>query len=60
MDGVVDPKFAVAMGKLGGIAILNLEGVQTKYEDPTKLLTRLLKVAAKKLRVWFSAYMKNR
>jgi len=33
MDGVVDPKFAIAMGKLGGIAVLNLEGIYTRYED---------------------------
>ncbi|HUK78386.1 MAG TPA: IMP dehydrogenase, partial [Thermoleophilia bacterium] len=33
MDGVVDPAFAVAMGKLGGLAVLNLEGVQTRYDD---------------------------
>ncbi|MHB9005222.1 MAG: GuaB3 family IMP dehydrogenase-related protein [Coriobacteriia bacterium] len=35
MDGVVDPAFAITMGKLGGLAVLNLEGIQTKYEDPT-------------------------
>jgi IMP dehydrogenase len=34
MDGVVDPGFAVTMGKLGGLAVLNLEGIQTRYEDP--------------------------
>jgi IMP dehydrogenase len=34
MDGVVDPAFAVTMGKLGGLAVLNLEGIQTKYADP--------------------------
>jgi IMP dehydrogenase len=33
MDGVVDPDFAVTMGKLGGLAVLNLEGIQTRYED---------------------------
>ncbi len=33
MDGVVDPKFAIAMGKLGGIAVLNLEGIYTRYDD---------------------------
>ncbi len=33
MDGVVDPKFAVAMGKIGGLAVLNLEGIQTRYQD---------------------------
>jgi len=34
MDGVVDPAFAVTMGRLGGLAVLNLEGIQTRYEDP--------------------------
>jgi len=34
MDGVVDPSFAVTMGKMGGLAVLNLEGIQTRYEDP--------------------------
>jgi len=33
MDGVVDPAFAVTMGNLGGLAVLNLEGIQTRYED---------------------------
>jgi len=43
MDGVVDVKFAVAMGKLGGIAVLNLEGVQTRYDDPDEVLNQLVK-----------------
>lgn len=34
MDGVVDPAFAITMGKLGGLAVLNLEGIQTRYADP--------------------------
>lgn len=38
MDGVVDVPFAIAMGKMGGLAILNLEGVQTRYEDPAEVL----------------------
>ena len=33
MDGVVDPEFAIKMGKLGGIAVLNLEGIYTRYDD---------------------------
>lgn len=41
MDGVVDVKFAIAMGKLGGIAVLNLEGVQTRYENPNEVLDRI-------------------
>ncbi len=34
LDAVVDPNFAVAFGRLGGLAVLNLEGVYTRYEDP--------------------------
>ena len=41
MDGVVDPGFAVAMGKLGGLAVLNLEGVQTRYENADEQLDRI-------------------
>src|SRR5690349_7761498 len=33
MDGVVDVKFAIAMGKLGGLGVLNLDGVQSRYEN---------------------------
>jgi len=38
MDGVVDVKFAIEMGKLGGIAVLNLDGVQTRYDNPGEVL----------------------
>lgn len=41
MDGVVNVKFAVEMGKLGGIAVLNLDGVQTRYDDPDKILDQI-------------------
>src|SRR5579862_2443922 len=42
MDGVVDVGFAIAMGKLGGLAVLNLEGVQTRYKDPQEVLGKVL------------------
>ncbi|TMF59192.1 MAG: GuaB3 family IMP dehydrogenase-related protein [Chloroflexi bacterium] len=38
MDGVVDVAFAIEMGRLGGLAVLNLDGLQTRYEDPTGVL----------------------
>jgi IMP dehydrogenase len=47
MDGVVDVKFAIAMGKLGGIAVLNLEGVQTRYDDPENVLKKIAKATPK-------------
>ncbi len=34
MDAVVDVDMAINIGKLGGLAVLNLEGLQTRYEDP--------------------------
>lgn len=43
MDGVVDVRFAIAMGKLGGLAVLNLEGVQARYEHPEEVLARIAK-----------------
>ena len=41
MDGVVDVRFAIALGKLGGLAVLNLEGVQTRYPDPESVLDKI-------------------
>ena len=38
MDGVVDTGFAVALGRAGGLAVLNLDGLQTRYEDPAEVL----------------------
>lgn len=43
MDGVVDVRFAIAMGKLGGLAVLNLEGIQTRYENPDEVLEQVVK-----------------
>ena len=41
MDGVVDVPFAIAVGRLGGLAVLNLEGVQTRYERPDEPLAEI-------------------
>jgi len=38
MDAVVDPSFAIEMHRHGGLATLNLEGIWTRYDDPTSLL----------------------
>jgi IMP dehydrogenase len=48
MDGVVDVEFAVAMSKLGGIAVLNLDGVQTRYENPDSVLEQIAKATPQK------------
>ena len=42
MDGVVDVRFAIEMGKLGGVAVLNLEGVQTRYKNPEEVLDKIV------------------
>ncbi|MEO8625835.1 MAG: GuaB3 family IMP dehydrogenase-related protein [Candidatus Limnocylindrales bacterium] len=41
MDAVVDAPFAGVLAKLGGLAVLNLEGVQTRYDDPGAVLERI-------------------
>jgi IMP dehydrogenase len=45
MDAVVDPPFAGVLASLGGLAILNLEGVQTRYDDPEVVLERIADAA---------------
>ena len=42
MDGVVDVLFAIEMSKLGGLAVLNLEGVQTRYKNPKEVLHKIV------------------
>ena len=41
MDAVVDVNFAIQMSKLGGLAVLHLEGVQTRYENPQEVLAEI-------------------
>jgi len=41
MDGVVSPKTAAEVGRLGGLAVLNLEGIWTRYEDAEAQLERI-------------------
>jgi IMP dehydrogenase len=42
MDGVVDVNFAIKMSKLGGLAVLNLEGIQTRYDNPSEVLDKII------------------
>ena len=51
MDGVVDPAFAVTMGRLGGIGVLNLDGLQTRYEDPTEALREIADTPPERINV---------
>ena len=41
MDAVVDARLAGELARLGGLAILNLEGVQARYDDPDAVLARI-------------------
>ncbi|MEA2610873.1 MAG: dehydrogenase, partial [Chloroflexota bacterium] len=45
MDAVVDARLAGALAKLGGLAVLNLEGVQTRYDEPDTILGRIATAA---------------
>ncbi|WP_320668059.1 GuaB3 family IMP dehydrogenase-related protein [Prochlorococcus sp. MIT 1307] len=45
MDGVVDVEMAAALSKLGSLGVLNLEGVQTRYEDPLPLLKKISSIS---------------
>jgi IMP dehydrogenase len=44
MDGAMSPTTAVELGKLGGLGVLNLEGLWTRYEDPTPLFEEIVEL----------------
>ena len=44
VDAVVSPSFAGEMGRVGGLAILNLEGIYTRYEDPYSVIQHIIEV----------------
>ena len=46
MDGVSDPRFAIEMGRFGAMAVLNLEGIQTRYEHPDEVIERIISSSA--------------
>ncbi len=41
MDAVVDPNFAILLHKLGGLAVLNLDGIQARYKKPEEILAKI-------------------
>jgi len=41
MDSVVDVNFAIRLGKLGGLGVLNLDGVQARYDNPAEVLEKI-------------------
>ncbi len=42
MDAAVDAKLAIEMSRLGGLAVLNLEGLHVRYENPTSVIDRIV------------------
>ena len=46
MDGVVDTRTAGIIGKIGGLGVLNLEGIQTRYEEADAELERIAAMPA--------------
>ena len=44
MDGVVSPQTAIALGKLGGLGVLNLEGIFTRYQNADRELDKIAKL----------------
>jgi len=45
MDGVVSPRSAMEISRLGGLAVLNLEGLQTRYDDPDAVLNEIAELS---------------
>lgn len=63
MDSVMSPATAIALGKLGGLGVLNLEGLWTRYDNPQPLLDELALLgddaaAVKRMRELYSAPIK--
>jgi IMP dehydrogenase len=48
MDGVVSPATAIEIGRLGGLAVLNLEGLQTRFEDPEPVFDEIARLPNEK------------
>ncbi|OFW64327.1 MAG: inosine 5-monophosphate dehydrogenase [Actinobacteria bacterium RBG_19FT_COMBO_36_27] len=63
MDGVVDVKFALEMRRIGGLGVLNLEGLQCRYEDADEILERISRFskeeATKKMQEIYSEPIKE-
>jgi IMP dehydrogenase len=48
MDSVVSPQTAIMIGQLGGLGVLDLEGVWTRYEDPEPVLAEIRSLPAER------------
>jgi IMP dehydrogenase len=45
MDSVVDVNLAIQMSKLGGLGVLNLDGIQARYENPDEILDKIARAS---------------
>ncbi|GAA3422822.1 GuaB3 family IMP dehydrogenase-related protein [Streptosporangium sandarakinum] len=63
MDSVVSPATAIEVGRLGGLAVLDLEGLWTRYDDPASLLAEVAELqgeaATRRLQEIYSAPIKE-
>jgi IMP dehydrogenase len=63
MDGVVSPRTAIEIGRLGGLAVLNLEGLWTRYEDPDSVYAEIASLpdetATKRMQVLYNEPIKE-
>jgi IMP dehydrogenase len=42
LDAVVSPHFAICLGQMGGLGVLNLEGIYTRYDDPASVIQHII------------------
>ncbi len=49
MDAVVDPNIAIKFNHMGGLAVLNLDGVQTRYDNPDAILDQIIRASDKEV-----------
>src|SRR5699024_12759482 len=59
MDSAMSPETVTALGRFGGLGVLDLEGLWTRYEDPTPLLAEIAQlppeIATSRLQELYSA-----
>ena len=59
MDGVVDVEFAIEMGRLGGSAVINLNGLQTRYDNPEEILSQITNKSPQEVTEYIQAIYKE-
>ena len=59
MDSVVDVKIVAHMHKLGGLAVLNLDGIQARYENPDEILEKIAKLSDSEVTIFMQKIYKE-